>query len=64
MATSARAAASRSAASTPCMSSGFFRPQILHEYIFITSALAPMPRLAAAQLEEARAHLAPASAPA
>lgn len=31
-----------------------FRPQILHEYAFMTSALAPMNRLAAAFLEEAQ----------
>jgi DNA-binding transcriptional LysR family regulator len=35
-----------------------FRPQILHEYAFMTSALAPMNRLAAAFLEEARSHFA------
>ncbi|MCA0355409.1 MAG: LysR family transcriptional regulator [Proteobacteria bacterium] len=31
-----------------------FRPQILHEYAFMTSALAPMNRLAAAFLDEAQ----------
>lgn len=31
-----------------------FRPQILHEYVFITSALAPMNRLARAFLEETK----------
>ena len=42
----------------PSVVARVFRPQILHEYAFITSALAPMSRLAAALLEEARAHLA------
>lgn len=41
-----------------------FRPQILHEYAFMTSALAPMNRLAAALLEEARTYFdAPATGP-
>jgi DNA-binding transcriptional LysR family regulator len=35
-----------------------FRPQILHEYVFITSALAPMNRLARAFLEEAKLYFA------
>lgn len=35
-----------------------FRPQILHEYAFITSALAPRGRLAGALLEVARAYFA------
>jgi len=35
-----------------------FRPQILHEYAFMTSALAPMNRLAAALLEEAKVYFA------
>jgi len=35
-----------------------FRPQILHEYAFMTSALAPMNRLAAALLEEAKIYFA------
>jgi DNA-binding transcriptional LysR family regulator len=33
-----------------------FRPQILHQYAFMTSALAPMNRLAAALLEEAQTY--------
>jgi DNA-binding transcriptional LysR family regulator len=42
-----------------------FQPRILHEYVFMTSALAPMNRLAAALLEDAKAYFAqwPAEAP-
>ena len=35
-----------------------FRPQILHQYVFMTSALAPMNRLASAFLDEAKAYFA------
>ena len=38
------------------MTTRVFRPRILHEYAFMTSALAPMNRLAAALLEEAEAY--------
>jgi DNA-binding transcriptional LysR family regulator len=40
-----------------------FRPQILHEYAFMTSALAPMNRLAAALLEEARTYFGEQTGP-
>jgi hypothetical protein len=40
-----------------------FRPQILHEYAFMTSALAPMNRLAAALLEEARTYFSEQAEP-
>jgi DNA-binding transcriptional LysR family regulator len=36
-----------------------FRPKILHEFVFITSALTPMNRLTKAFLEEARRHFQP-----
>lgn len=35
-----------------------FRPQILHQYVFMTSALAPMNRLARAFLDEAKIYFA------
>jgi DNA-binding transcriptional LysR family regulator len=38
-----------------------FRPQILHEFVFITSALTPMSRLTQAFLEESRRHFGKAS---
>lgn len=38
------------------MTTRVFRPRILHEYAFMTSALAPMNRLAAALLEEAQTY--------
>jgi DNA-binding transcriptional LysR family regulator len=38
----------------PGLVTRLFQPQILHEYAFMTSALAPMNRLAAALLEEAK----------
>jgi len=40
------------------MTTRVFRPRILHEYAFMTSALSPMNRLAAALLEEAEAYFA------
>jgi DNA-binding transcriptional LysR family regulator len=40
-----------------------FRPQILHEYAFMISALAPMDRLAAALLEEARTYFSEQAEP-
>ncbi|MBU4436232.1 MAG: LysR family transcriptional regulator [Alphaproteobacteria bacterium] len=38
------------------MTTRVFRPQILHEYAFMTAAMAPMNRLAAALLEEAQTY--------
>jgi DNA-binding transcriptional LysR family regulator len=42
----------------PGMAVRVFRPQILHDYAFMTSALAPPGRLANALLEQARAYFA------
>jgi len=42
----------------PGMTTRVFRPRILHDYAFMTSALAPPSRLASALLEEAQAYFA------